>query len=179
MSVSVSVRVRERERERERARPTKSALPTAPATKSALQDPQSAPATQFALQGPQSAAPPRNLHFEVHKSTACATKSALPGPQTKYCTCHEIFNRSTSPATKLHFKDKVLRLPQFLLKTTHMSKSQDSLHLSRNWSASKITIMSKALRLPRSLQFKVKPLRSLAPVTKSRLWTFLCACHEK
>ena len=36
----------------------------------------------------------------------------------------------------------------------------------------------------RVVNFEVKPLRSLAPVTKSRLWTtktrgFPCACHEK
>ena len=30
--------------------------------------------------------------------------------------------------------------------------------------------MSKVLRLPRKLDFEVKQLRSLAPVTKSRLW---------
>ena len=32
-------------------------------------------------------------------------------------------------------------------------------------------VMSKVLHLPRSLHFEVQLLRSLAPVTKSRLWT--------
>ena len=46
-----------------------------------------------------------------------------------------------------------------------------------------ITTMSKVLFLPRNLQFEVKPLRSLGPVTKSRLCITKTrgspyACHE-
>ena len=48
-------------------------------------------------------------------------------------------------------------------------------HLSRNQSASKIT-MSKVLWLTRNLHFEAKSLRSLAPVTKSRLWTTKTRC---
>ena len=134
---------------------------------------------------------PRNLHFEVHKVL----------PSQSACACHETAlpgSQSAVPATKSALKvHKVLHLPrnvhfqvhtvlhqQRFLKTSHMSKSHDSLHLSRNQSTSKITTMSKALCLPRNLHMEVKPLRSLAPVTKSRLWStkargFPCACHEK
>ena len=84
-----------------------------------------------------------NLHFKAHKvlqgpqSTAPATTSALQGPQ------------STSPATKFALQGpQSMHLPR-ILKTNHMLKSHDSLHLSRNQSASKT---SKVLRLPRHLQ---------------------------
>ena len=50
-------------------------------------------------------------------------------------------------------------------------KSHGSLYRSRTESASKITTISKTMRLPRSLHFEVTPLRSLAHVTKSRMWT--------
>ena len=63
------------------------------------------------------------------------------------------------------------------------AQSAALLHLSRNLSSSTICAMSKVLRLPRNLHFEVKPLRSLLPVTKSRLGTtktrgFPCACHH-
>ena len=118
------------------------------------------------------------------QSTAPATKSALQGPQntSKYCTCHEIALQGpqrTAPATChkiLHFKvHKVLRLPRNLhfkvhevldlprlLKTSHMHKSHDSLHLPRNQSMPKTTTMSKVLRLPQILP---------PPIS--------CTCHEK
>ena len=77
----------------------------------------------------------RNLHFEVHK-VLC-----LPG--------------------NLHFEvHKVLFVPQNL-HLSHMSKSYDSLHLSRNQSSSRTTPMSKVLCLPRNRHFEVKPLQSL------------------
>ena len=59
-------------------------------------------------------------------------------------------------------------VPATLLHSSHMSKSHDSLHLSRNLSSSTITNMSKVLHLPRKLHDEAKQLRSLAPVTKSR-----------
>ena len=143
----------------------------------------------------------RNLHFEVTQSTAVATKSALLGSQSAAPVTKSARRGSQSaapvtksalrgsqsavPATKsaLRGSPQVLCLPRNL-QTSHMWKSYDSLHLSRNQSASTITTMSKLLHLPRNLHFEVKPLQSLAPVTKSRLWTskardFPCACQEK
>ena len=114
----------------------------APATKSALRGSQSAaPATKSALQGPQSTAPATKSALQSPLSTAPATKSALRGPQS------------------------ILRLLRFL-KTNRMYKSHDSACLSRNERARKITTISKALRLPRSLHLEAQPLRSLPLVTK-------------
>ena len=67
----------------------------------------------------------------------------------------------------LHFEGhQVLRLPRSR-QTSHMSQSHDSLHLSRNQSASTVTTTSKVLCLQRNLHFEVSPLRSH------------CTCHEK
>ena len=92
---------------------------------------------------------------------------------------------------------EVLRLPRNLrieghrvlprnLQTSHMSKSHDSLHLSRNLSSSTITTMSKVLHLPRKLHFEVKKSTlehqkhevSLAPATKSDHQIPKCARHH-
>ena len=64
------------------------------------------------------------------------------------------------------YGSQVLCVPRNL-QTSHMSKSHDSLHLSRNQSASKITTMFKVLRLPQNLHFE------------SRAAPILCTCHEK
>ena len=122
----------------------------------------------------------RNLHFEVHK-VLCLRRNL-------HFEVHEVLHLSRNLHCKVH---KVLRLPRNL-QTSHMSKSHDSLHLSRNQSASTIATMSEVLRLPRNLHFELKPLRSLAPVTGSTLgpatksrpqttkaWGFPCVCHEK
>ena len=94
--------------------------------------------------------------------------------------CHEIctsrFTKCLLLPQNLHFEvHKALRLPQESAlrgsQTSHTLKSHDSLHLSQNQSTSKSTTVSKVLRLPRSLHFEVKPLRSLAPLPTSRLWT--------
>ena len=158
-----------------------------PATKSTLRGAQSAaPGTRSAPRGSPSAAPatksalrgsprPRSLHFEVDK--------VLCLPRNLHFEVH----KAPSLPRNLHFEGhKVLCLPRNSrnLQTSHMSKSNDSLRLSRNQSSSKIITMSKVLHLPRKLHFEVKHVRSLAPVTKSRLWTtktrgFPCTCHEK
>ena len=88
---------------------------------------------------------PRNLHFEVHK-VLHACHEICTSRVTECCACHEICKRITCPKVTIH------------------------MHLSRNLSSSTITTMSKVLHLPRKLHFQVKQLRSLAPVTKSRLW---------
>ena len=117
-----------------------------PAMKSALRGSQSPlPATKSALRGLPTAVPATKSALRGSPSAVPATRSALRGSQ------------SAVPATKSA--------------TSHMSKSHDSLHLSRNQSSSTITTMSKALHLPRKLHFEVRQLRSLAPVTKSRLWS--------
>ena len=91
--------------------------------------------------------------------------------------------QSTAPATKsaLQGPHKVLHLPPFL-KTNHMSKSHDSLHLSRHQSTSKISTMSKVhapATKSTSKQNRSDPLRACHE--KSRLWPpkrgFPCACH--
>ena len=103
---------------------------------------------------------PQNLHFEVHH--------ALCLRRNLHFEVHKVLRLPRN----LHFEvDKVMRLPRNP-QASHMSKSHDSLHLSRNLSSSTITTMSKVLRLPRKLHIEVKQLRSLAPVTKSRLVDF-------
>ena len=105
--------------------------------------------------------PATKLHFEVHKALYLPRSLHLRGSQMLHLP------------RNLHIEgDRVLCLPR-KLQASHMSESHDLLHLSRNQSSSKITTMSKVLCLPRNLHFEVKPLRSLAPVGKSRLWTTL------
>ena len=143
-----------------------------PATKSALRGSQSAvPATKSALQGSPTRAVP-------------ATKSAPRGSQSavllqcyKICTsrftkcraCHEICtSRLTIQVLRRpHFDvHKMLCLPR-KWQTSHMSKSHDSLHLSRNQSSSKITAI----------------VQSAVPATKavfrSKAAPIPCTCHEK
>ena len=112
---------------------------------------------------------PRNLHVEVQKSAAPVTNSARQGSQ------------SAVPAGKSARRDSQSAVP-----VTKSTKSANEPHVEKHCTCHslKITTMSKVLHLPRKMQFKVKPLRSLAPVTKSRLTTtktrgFSCACHEK
>ena len=143
--------------------------------------------------------PPRNLHFKASRPTKCRSyheiRQVLYLPQSLHFEVHKVLglprnlhfevHKVLYLPRNLHFEvHKVLCLPRNLhfevykvlcllrnLQTSHMLRSHDSLYLSRNQSASKITTMSKVLRRPRNLHFQVKPLRSLAPVTKSRLWT--------
>ena len=124
-----------------------------------------------ALQGSQSAVPATKSAHRASQSAVPATKSALQGRKvlclprnctlrfTKCCACREICKRATCSKATTHCTCHEIR-------------------------ASKITTMSKVLQLPRNLHFEAKPLRSLAPVTKSRSWTtnargVPCACHEK
>ena len=105
-------------------------------------------AKKSALRGSQSAVPATKSALRGSQSAVPATKSAHRGSQ------------SAVPATKSANEPHVQK-----------SKSHDSLRMSRNLSSSTITALSKVLHLPRNLHLEVKPLRSLAPVTKSRLWT--------
>ena len=95
---------------------------------------------------------------------------------TKCCACHEICASRVAECCacqprNLHIEGhRVLCLPRNLPRT-HISKSHDSLRLSRNLSSLTITAMSKVLHLPRKLHFEGKQLRSLSPVTKSRPWS--------
>ena len=110
----------------------------APAPKSALLGSQStAPATKSALRGsPISAVPATTPARRGSPNAAPATKSALQSSQVLLLP------------RNLHIEGHRVRLPRNL-QTSHMSKSHDSLHLSRNQSGSKITTMSKVLHLPR------------------------------
>ena len=152
------------------AAPASSSQIAAPATKSALQG----PPTKSVLRGSQSAAlatKSRYLRLEVHK--------VLRLPQNLHCEVHKVLCLPRNLRFKVH---KALRLPRNL-QTSHMSKSHDSLQLSRNQNASKITTCPKCCA-SHDLHFEVKPVRPLAPVTKSRLWAtkargFPYACQEK
>ena len=110
-------------------------------------------------------------------------------------TSHHV-DRAKNPGNKSTYQStaqQVLRLPRNL-QTSHMSKSQDSLpHVQKSGFTAPVTKsgllddhhhVQSAVYLPRKLHFEAKQLRSLAPVTKSRLWStktrgFPCACHEK
>ena len=152
---------------------------------------------------------PRNLRFEVHKvlclprnlhllrgsqSAAPATKSALGGsqiavlatnsalrgsqnavPATK--SAHRV-SPSAAPATKSALQ-KVLRVPRNL-QTSHMSKSHDSLHLSRNQRASKIVTVyiskssrSNSLHLSRKVTIMSENVHGATTRAQSR--QALCA----
>ena len=100
---------------------------------------------------------PRDLRFEVHK--------VLHLPRN------------------LHFEvDKVLRLPRNLalrLTAVPATKSANEPHVQQSRLTAPVTKselldqhhIQKGLRLPRKLHFEVKQLRSLALVTKTRLWS--------
>ena len=107
---------------------------------------------------------PRNLHFEAYR--------VLCLPRNLHCEVHYVLCLPRNLHCEVH---KVLRLPRNLHLEVHKV-----LCLARNLHLK----VHKLLCLPRNLHFEVKPLRSLAPVTKSRLWTtktrgFPHACHEK
>ena len=133
---------------------------------------------------------PRNLHFEVHKvlylpqSLHFEVHKVLYLPRSLHFEVHKVLYLPRN----LHFKvHKALRLPRNLrieghralcllrkLQTSHMSKSDDSLHLSRNLSSSTITTCHENCIDPlhacmsRKVEFGA-PKRevSLAPATKS------------
>ena len=98
---------------------------------------------------------PRNLHFEVHQ--------VLRLPQNLHFEVHKVLHLLRNLHIEGH---RVLCLPQNL-QTSHMPKSHDSLHLSRNLSSSRMTTMSKVLRAPRKVDFGApKHEASLAPPRK-------------
>ena len=72
---------------------------------------------------------------------------------TKCCACHEICTLRVTERCACH-----VQMSRF---TAPVTKSEllDDHH------------MSKVVHLPRKLHLEVKPFRSLAPVTKSRLWS--------
>ena len=128
---------------------------------------------------------PRNLHFEVHK-VLCLPRNL----HTKRCAYHKIGtsqsalrgSQSAAPATKSAHEGSQSAPATKSANEPHVQKSRFTAPVT-NQSALKITTMSKVLHLPKNLHFDVKPPRSLALVTKSRLWTtkargFFCACHE-
>ena len=146
----------------------------APATKSALQDQQSSgPAKKPAAQGPQTTPRATKFAFQGPQSTAPATKSALQGPRSTAPATKSAFQglQCTAPATKSALQ--VLRLPGFL-KMSHMSKSHNSLHLSRSQSTYYYHHVQSAAPATKSTH----PSRTARiPTTEAR--GFLGACHEK
>ena len=97
---------------------------------------------------------------------------------TKYCACHDMctsrFTKRCACPHNLHFEvQKALCLPRSL-QTSHMSKSHNSLHLSRNQSAPKITTMSKVLHLPRKLRGKVHKVLHLPRNLRVAVHKVLC-----
>ena len=117
---------------------------------------------------------PRNLHFEVHK--------VLYLSRNLHFEVHKVLHLPRN----LHIEGHRVLYPPRNLQTRHISKSHDSLHLSRNQSSSTITTMSKVLHLPRKLHFEVKKSTlehqkhevSLAPATKSDHQIPKCARHH-
>ena len=93
------------------------------------------------------------------QNTAPATKAALQGPQ------------SPAPATTSENEPHVEK-SRFIALVTKTERLEDHHHVQSAAPATKPT------------RVQIKPLRSLAPVTKSRLWTtearfFPSVCHEK
>ena len=139
----------------------------------------------------------RTLRIKVHQAL-CLSRT-LRVEVHKVLTLHVEVHQVLRLPRNLHFKVyQALRLPRNLhfevhqtlclprnLQASHMSKSHDSLHLSRNPSSS-----TKVLHLPRKLHFEVKQLRSkvdfgapkhevsLAPATKSDHHVPKCARHH-
>ena len=133
--------------------------------------PSAAPATKSALRGSQSAVPVAKSRFtkccachEICTSRftkCCACHEICTSRFTKRCTCHEICTcRSTCKCCACH---------EICAQATCPKVTIHCLRLSRNRSSSTIANMSKVLHLPRKLHFEAKQLRSLAPVTTSRL----------
>ena len=127
----------------------------------------------------------RNLHIEVHKCCACheictsrftkcctpATKSALRGSQSAVPATKSALRGSHSavPATKSANEPHVQK-SRFTAPVTKSELLDDHHHVQSAAPATKTA-------------FRSSPA-SLAPVTKSRLWStktrgFPCACHEK
>ena len=141
-----------------------------PATKSAVRgSPSAAPATKSALRGSQALCLPRNLHFEVHK--------VLCLPRNLHFEVHKVLRVSRNLHFKvhqvlrlprnLHFEvHKVLRLPRNL-QTSHISRSHDSLHLSRN---------SELVEDHHHIQSAALATKSAFP---SKAAPIPCTCHEK
>ena len=125
-----------------------------------------------ALRGSQGAAPASS--HSAAPTTKSATKSALRGSHCEALTRR--FATRALPKTRSRYQNAAFAqdFPLFL-ETTHESKTHGSSHLSRNLGTSKITTTSKVLRLPRNLHFEAKPLRSLAPATKSDHHVRKCA----
>ena len=132
----------------------------APATKSALQGPQStAPATKSPLQGPQVLHLPPNLHFKVTKYCTCY--EICTSRPTKYCTRHDMCTsqgpRSTAPATTC-----ALQGPQNIAPAKKLALP--GLHLLRNLHFKVHKVYGA---LPRNPRFR--STKYAVPATKSPL----------
>ena len=113
------------------------------------------PATNSALRGSQSSAPATKSALRGSPSAVPATKSAFRGsPGAAFRG-----SQSTAPATKSANEPQVQKL-RFMAPVTkeRLEDDHDSDH-------------DQSTTLPRRLHFDAKPLGSLAPITKSRLWT--------
>ena len=167
----------------------------APATKSALQGPQStAPATKSPLQGPQVLHLPPNLHFKVTKYCTCY--EICTSRPTKYCTRHDMCTsqgpRSTAPATTC-----ALQGPQNIAPAKKLALP--GLHLLRNLHFKVHKVYGACLEihasgpqstlcLPPNLHFKVHKyftchqkvlhLHEICLKLCTSRPAKLCACHE-
>ena len=126
------------------------------------------PATKVALQGPQSTAPASACHeICTSRSTKyCACHEIFTSRSTKYCACHEI---CTSRSTKYRACHK--------MRTSRSTACHDICKRATrpNQSTPKTTTMSKVLRPLRNLHFKVQ---ESAPAT-SRSTKYLPRKHPK
>ena len=144
---------------------------------------------------------PRKLHFEVHKvlrlhneictsrfTKYCACHGICTSRFTKYCDCHKIWRfTSAAPVSKfarrgsqsaVSVTKSALRGSQSAVPAT---KSANEPHAEKLRFTAPVT---KSERLDDHHHVEVKQLRSLPPVTKSRLSStntrgFPCTCHEK
>ena len=140
----------------------------------------------------------RNLHFEVHKvlrllrictsrfTKCCACHKICTSRFTKYCACHEIctsrFTKCCACYVNLHFEvqsatpatKSVLQGPQSIRYCSchlpHVEKSRCTAPVTKSERVEDHHHVHSAASATKSA-LQSKPLRSLASVTKSRLWT--------
>ena len=166
---------------------------TAPATKFALQGPQSTATTKFAPQGPRSTAPATKSTLQGPQSTAPAARFAFrptkycASRSTKYSACHEIctsrsttycacHNICTSRSTKSCACHEIcISMSAKYCACNEICASRRTAHCTcHDFTCPKVTIhcqsmaktptKSKVLRLPQNLHIDIK---------------LLCTCHEK
>ena len=129
---------------------------TTPATKPALQGPQStAPATMSALQCPQIVAPATKAALQGHE--------ALRLPQNTHFKVHKVLYLPPNLKTR-HMVTHVHRKKRFIAPATKSEHAEDHHHVQSTAPATKLVDL---LRLSRKVDLS----------TKTR--GFPCACHEK